>query len=94
MRGAYVRLASWWGKGLPKRRSVAGLRGWSATLGLDTAQTPTGGSSGEYWTMGASLIQQCRVGEDGLRVVKPFRWGRMAGCEQCSADITHRISTG
>ncbi len=27
--------------------------------------------------MGASLIQQCRVGEEGLRVVKPFWWGRM-----------------
>ena len=25
--------------------------------------------------MGASLIQQCRVGEDGLRVVKPFKRG-------------------
>ncbi len=25
--------------------------------------------------MGASLIQQCRVGEDGLRVVKPFGRG-------------------
>src|ERR1700730_18765720 len=32
--GACGRLASWWGKGLPRRRSVAGLRGWSATLGL------------------------------------------------------------
>jgi hypothetical protein len=28
--------------------------------------------------MGASLIQQCRVGEEGLRVVKPFRPGRKA----------------
>jgi len=33
--------------------------------------------------MGASLIQQCRVGEDGLRVVKPFRRGGTASCEQC-----------
>jgi hypothetical protein len=32
--------------------------------------------------MGASLIQQCRVGEDGLRVVKPFGWGRTVGGEQ------------
>ena len=24
-------------------------------------KTPTGGSSGEFWTMGASLIQQCRI---------------------------------
>ena len=26
--------ACWWGDGLPRRRRVAGLRGWSATLGL------------------------------------------------------------
>src|SRR3954449_12409521 len=31
---ACVRLGSWWGKGLPSLRSVAGLRGRSATLGL------------------------------------------------------------
>jgi len=30
-------------------------------------------SSGEYWTMGETLIQQCRVSEEGLRVVKLFR---------------------
>ena len=27
-------LASWWGKGSPRRRSVAGLRGWTATMEL------------------------------------------------------------
>jgi len=32
--GARGRLASWWGNGLPRRRSVAGLRGRSATRGL------------------------------------------------------------
>jgi len=32
--------------------------------------------------MGASLIQQCRVGEDGLRVVKPFWWGGKPWGEQ------------
>ncbi len=26
--------------------------------------------------MGESLIQQCRVCEEGLRVVKHFQWGR------------------
>ncbi len=26
--------ACWWGNGLPRRRRVAGLRGWTATLGL------------------------------------------------------------
>ena len=34
LRLACVRLASWWGKGLPRRRSLAGLRGWPATLEL------------------------------------------------------------
>ncbi len=34
MGGAYVRLACWWGNGPPRLRSVAGLRGWPATLGL------------------------------------------------------------
>ncbi len=32
--------------------------------------------------MGASLIQQCRVCEEGLRVVKHFQSGRKAGSEQ------------
>ena len=31
---ADIGLASWWGNGLPRRRSVAGLRGRPATLGL------------------------------------------------------------
>ena len=31
---------------------------------------------GEFWTMGATLIQPCRVSEEGLRVVKLFRRGR------------------
>ena len=29
-----VQLDSWWGNGSPSRRLVAGLRGWTATLGL------------------------------------------------------------
>ena len=33
-RWARVRLGCWWGNGSPNRRSVAGLRGWTATLGL------------------------------------------------------------
>ena len=31
---ARVWLDSWWGNGSPSLRSVAGLRGWTATLGL------------------------------------------------------------
>ena len=34
VRWTRVGLASWQGNGLPKRRSIAGLRGWTATLGL------------------------------------------------------------
>ncbi len=30
----------------------------------------------EYWTMGETLIQRRRVCEEGLRVVKHFRWER------------------
>ncbi len=41
-------------------------------VGRDTAQTPTGGSSGEYCTMGESLMQRRRVRDGGLRVVKPL----------------------
>ena len=33
-RGARGRLASWWGKSPPRQRSVAGLRGHTATLAL------------------------------------------------------------
>ncbi len=74
---ACVRLASWWGNGLPKQRSVAGLRGRSATLGLRTAQTPTGGSSEEFSAMEATLTEQRRVQDDGLRVVNCFSLGRV-----------------
>jgi hypothetical protein len=70
------RLAGWWGKSLPRRRSVAGLRGRSATLGLRTAQTPTGGSSEEFSAMGATLTEQRRVQEEGLRIVNCFSRGR------------------
>ena len=34
VRWTRVWLASWCGNGIPRRRSVAGLRGWTATLGL------------------------------------------------------------
>ena len=36
----------------------------------DTAHTPTGGSSRESSTMGASLMEQHRVSEEGFRLVK------------------------
>ena len=76
MRWARVWLACWWGNGLPRRWSVADLRGWSATLGLRTAQTPTGGSSREYWAMEETLTQQYRVKDEGLRIVNFCYKGR------------------
>src|ERR1700731_2198285 len=75
-RWARGRLASWWGKSLPRLRSVAGLRGRSATLGLRTAQTPTGGSSEDFSSMGATLNEQRRVQEEGFRIVNCFSVGR------------------
>src|SRR5215831_13036259 len=33
-RGAHGLSASWYGNGVPRRRRVAGLRGWPATRGL------------------------------------------------------------
>src|SRR5205085_5049594 len=75
--GACGRLAGWWGKSSPRRRSIAGLRGRAATLGLRTAQTPTGGSSEEFSAMGKRLTEQRRVQEDGLRVVNCFSRGRV-----------------
>jgi len=36
--------------------------------------------------MGATLIQQCRVCEEGLRVVKHFRWGGEGDGEKPSPE--------
>src|SRR5215208_4743544 len=69
--GACVGLASWWGNGLPRRRSVAGLRGWSATRGLRYGPDSYGRQQLGILGMGESLTQQRRVGDEGLRVVKP-----------------------
>ena len=75
-RWARVWLASWWCNGPPRRWSVADLRGWSATLELRTVQTPTGGSSEEYWAMEETLTQQYRVKDEGLRIVNFCYKGR------------------
>ncbi len=44
--------------------------------------------------MGASLIQQCRVCEEGLRVVKHSVGKKSAGLIPSCLDVTHRRSTG
>ena len=62
--------------GTPRRRSLGVLRGMSPTLELRTVQTPTGGSSEEYWSMGGSLNQPYRVQEEGLMDCKLLLyWG-------------------
>jgi len=38
----------------------------------DTVQTPTGGSSEEYWAMDESLTQQRRVEDEGRKIVNSF----------------------
>ncbi len=54
----------------------------------DTAQTPTGGSSKESSPMGASLREQRRVEDDGLRVVNSFRGGRNGRYPQKQPRLT------
>src|SRR4029453_5877895 len=51
--GACVRLASWWGNGSPRRRSVAGLRGRTDTLGLRHGPDPYGRQQGGIVRIGA-----------------------------------------
>src|SRR3982074_1712209 len=87
--GARGRLAGWWGNGLPRLRSIAGLRGRSATLGLRTAQTPTGGSSEEFSSMGATLNEQRRVQEEGFRIVNCFSLGRERTVPEESAPANY-----
>ena len=47
----------------------------------DTVQTPTGGSSRESFTMGATLMVQRRVEEEGLRIVNSCHLGARHGGE-------------
>lgn len=75
---AQVGLGSWWGKCLPSLRSLAGLRGWPATLELRHGPDSYGRQQWGILRNGGTLTQPCRVNEEGLRVVKFFRyWGRL-----------------
>ena len=56
---------SWLFKRLPSLLSLAGLKERSATLGLRHGPNFFKGSSGEFWTMSESLIQQYRVSDGG-----------------------------
>ncbi len=57
-----------------------GYRVWEhdpAHWDWDTAQTPTGGCSQEYSSMGESLKERRRVTDEALRGVKVFSKGRI-----------------
>ncbi len=61
--------------------------------GTDTDQTPTGGSSKEYWSMDASLNQPCRVQDDCPMGCKLLLYGKNFP-DVSGADGTMRISIG
>ena len=83
----YKRQLSLWSSGFsPSARlssPLFNIRFTSSSVGLQAVSHATisplkmcirdRGSSGEYCTMGASLMQPCRVYEEGLRVVKYFQ---------------------
>ena len=58
-------------------------------IGTETRfQTPTGGSSEEYWSMGGSLNQPSSVQDDGLQGCKLLLCGnkmRHVWCFACTA---------
>ena len=72
-RWACVWLAGWWGNGLPRRRSVAGLRGWTATLGLRHGPDSYG-------------RQQWGILHNGGNpdAATPREWWRPSGCKTLS----------
>ena len=92
---AQVGLGSWWGKGLPSLRSLAGLRGWPATLELRHGPDSYG-------------RQQWGILRNGGNpdAAMPREWRRPSGCKVLSVlrkgcvlivhviDVKYRRSTG
>jgi len=61
------------GKGLPRQMTPSWSERMISHTGTETrSRLPTGGSSGEYCTMGETLMQQRRVEEETLRGVNSF----------------------
>ena len=90
-----VPLASWWGKGLPRRRWVAGLRGWSATLGLEHGPDSYGRQ--QWGILGNGRKPDPATPCEGRRPSgrKPLSVGKKGyGLIACTFDGTHRGSTG
>ena len=81
IRWAYIRLASWWGKGLPRRWSVAGLRGWSATLGLRHGPDSYGR---QQW----GILDNGRKPDPAI----PREWWRPSGCKVLSIEKIMMVS--
>ena len=73
IRWACVRLACWWGNGLPRRRSIAGLRGRSATLGLRHGPDSYGR---QQW----GILDNGRKPDPAI----PRVWRRPEGCKALS----------
>ena len=73
LRWARGALASWWGNGSPRRRCVADLRGWSATLGLRHGPDSYG-------------RQQWGILHNGGNpdAATPREWWRPSGCKALS----------
>src|SRR5579883_400794 len=92
-RGARGRLASWQGKSLPRRRSVAGLRGRTATLALKHGPDSYGRQQWGILHNAERVMQQRRVRDEGLRVVNLFRPGKM-GPRRTGSDGTGGRSPG
>src|SRR5471032_2693558 len=67
---ADIRLASWWGKGLPRHRSVAGLRGRPATLELRHGPDSYGR---QQW----GILDNGRKPDPAM----PREWRRTSGCK-------------
>ena len=74
MRWTRGALASWWGNGLPRRRCVADLRGWSATLELRHGPDSYG-------------RQQWGILHNGGNpdAATPREWWRPSGCKALSS---------
>ena len=72
-----VGLASWWGNGCTKATIHSRPERVNGHIGTETRQTPTGGSSGEYCTMGETLMQRRRVKEEVSRYVNFYQQGRI-----------------
>ncbi len=81
-RWAHAGLASWWGNGSPRQRSLAGLRGWPATLELRHGPDSYG-------------RQQWGILDNGRKPdpATPRGWLRPSGCKALSVGKMMTVPT-